>query len=258
MIWFMPLLLYEIPDGLWVKEVMHASPIEVIPVIDLKDGTVVRARYGLRHSYAPISTPLARTSAPLDIAAGLLTIHPFRTVYIADLDSIESRGSQESTLASLSAAFPSVVFWVDAGVRDAADARSWLARHKGAHLVLGSESLKSPTVLAELAPMDRLILSLDYRDGSFIGPKQLYDAPTLWPQRVIVMTLARVGSNAGPDMDRLLEIKRRAPDVMLYAAGGLRGAFDLIRLKQAGVSGVLVASALHDGLLTSADLKGLM
>ena len=55
-------------------------------------------------------------------------------------------------------------------------------------------------------------------------------------------------------MDRLLEIKRRAPDVRLYAAGGLRGAFDLMRLEQEGMSGVLVASALHDGRLTGADL----
>jgi phosphoribosylformimino-5-aminoimidazole carboxamide ribotide isomerase len=56
---------------------MSEHAIEVIPVIDLKDGAVVRARPGSRHSYAPIVTPLARTSAPLDIVAGLLTIHPF-------------------------------------------------------------------------------------------------------------------------------------------------------------------------------------
>jgi phosphoribosylformimino-5-aminoimidazole carboxamide ribotide isomerase len=71
---------------------------------------------------------------------------------------------------------------------------------------------------------------------------------------VIVMTLARVGGNAGPDMDRLEKIKRRVPDVMLYAAGGLRGVSDLIRLQQAGMRGVLVASALHDGRLTGAEI----
>lgn len=233
---------------------MRERAIEVIPVIDLKGGAVVRARHGSRDSYAPIVTPLAKTSAPLDIATGLLTIYPFRTFYIADLDRIESRGSHESTLDALSAAFPGIVFWVDAGVRDATEARSWLDRHAGAHLVLGSESLTSPTVLAELTPMDRIILSLDYRGSSFVGPKEIYDAPHLWPKRVIVMLLARVGSDAGLDMDRLLGVKRRAPDVMLYAAGGLRGAFDLMRLNQAGISGVLVASALHDGRLTSADL----
>ena len=233
---------------------MPASAIEVIPVIDLKGGVVVRARHGLRHSYAPIATPLAKTSAPLDVAAGLLTIHPFRTFYIADLDSIESRGSNAHHIDALTAAFPNLVFWVDAGVRDAIEARSWLARHNCAHLVLGSESLESARVLSDLAGNDRVILSLDFRGDSFIGPEILYHAPHLWPRRVIVMTLTRVGGDAGPDMDRLLAIRCHAPNVMLYAAGGLRGAADLLRLDQIGISGALVASALHDGHLTGADL----
>jgi uncharacterized protein related to proFAR isomerase len=49
---------------------MPEHAIEVIPVIDLKCGAVVCARHGSRHSYAPITTPLARTSAPLDIVGG--------------------------------------------------------------------------------------------------------------------------------------------------------------------------------------------
>ncbi|MGH6794119.1 MAG: HisA/HisF-related TIM barrel protein, partial [Methylocella sp.] len=226
----------------------------VIPVIDLKGGEVVRARHGSRHSYAPVVTPLAETSAPLDIVAGFLTVHPFRTIYAADIDRIESRGNHDQSLDALSAAFPNVAFWVDAGVRDAREARAWLARHKRAHLVLGSESLAGHAVLEELAAEDRIVLSLDYRSDSFLGPKGLCDAPHLWPARVIVMALARVGADSGPDFDRLADLKRRAPDVMLYAAGGLRGAADLTRLKQAGIRGVLVASALHDGRLTGADL----
>jgi uncharacterized protein related to proFAR isomerase len=71
---------------------------------------------------------------------------------------------------------------------------------------------------------------------------------------VIVMTLAVVGGDVGPDMDRLADVKRRAPNVMLYAAGGLRGASDLVRPKQAGTRGVPVASALHEGRLNGADL----
>lgn len=228
--------------------------IEVIPVIDLKGGKVVRARHGLRHSYASLKTPLARTSAPVDVVVGLLSVHPFRVVYIADLDAIEMRGSHEQCLDTLAAAFPGLTFWVDAGARDAKEAHAWLARHPSPHLVLGSESLMSHTVLEELAGCERIILSLDYRGERFLGPDSLCERPELWPPRVIVITLARVGSNAGPDMRRLASIKRRAPDVALYAAGGLRDASDLELLKQAGMAGVLVASALHDRRLTSADL----
>jgi phosphoribosylformimino-5-aminoimidazole carboxamide ribotide isomerase len=72
---------------------MSEHAIEVIPVIDLKGGAVVRARHGSRHSYAPIVTPLARTSALLDVVAGFLTIHAFHTIYAADLDRIKSRAA---------------------------------------------------------------------------------------------------------------------------------------------------------------------
>ncbi len=70
------------------------------------------------------------------------------------------------------------------------------------------------------------------------------------------MSLARVGTHAGPDLDRLAKVKRHAPKAQIYAAGGLHGAADLMRLKEAGMSGVLVASALHDGRLKRADLAG--
>jgi phosphoribosylformimino-5-aminoimidazole carboxamide ribotide isomerase len=76
----------------------------------------------------------------------------------------------------------------------------------------------------------------------------------VWPARVIVMTLNRVGSDAGPDMERLALIASRVPNASIFAAGGLRGPSDLMRLAEAGVRGVLVASALHDGRLTGADL----
>ncbi|MEJ0092637.1 MAG: HisA/HisF-related TIM barrel protein [Methylocella sp.] len=230
--------------------------MEVIPVIDLKSGAVVRARLGQRDSYAPIETRLSPTSAPVDVVAGMLTLYNFRTIYVADLDAIESRGDHEESLSSLSAAFPNVTFWVDAGISDADQARSWLLRHARENLVLGSETLKGAEVLAALKPEGRIILSLDFRGECFLGPEALFAEPRLWPSRVIVMTLARVGGNAGPDLDRLESIAERGPeaDFSIYAAGGVRGPADLASLARAGIAGVLVASALHDGLLTSADL----
>ena len=232
---------------------MPEPMIEVIPAIDLQGGIVVRARKGLRQSYVPIVTPLSRSSMPLDVVTGLLTIHPFQTLYIADLDRIEMRGGHERCLEELRTAFPALTFWVDAGIRDAAEAGAWLARHRQAHLVLGSESLQSLSVLEDRALLRRTLLSLDYRGDELIGPSGIWDLTKLWPTRVIVMSLARVGTNFRPDLDRLTKIKRHAPESMIYAAGGLRDASDLMRLREAGVSGVLVASALHDGHLTGAD-----
>ena len=66
------------------------------------------------------------------------------------------------------------------------------------------------------------------------------------------MTLGRVGSGAGPDLDRLAAIRARAGARRLYAAGGVRDKADLAALKDAGAAGVLVASALHDGKISAA------
>src|SRR5262249_11497167 len=100
--------------------------MEIIPVLDLKGGVVVRARMGERHLYAPIVTPLAATSDPLDVAHGLLAIHPFATLYVADLDAIEGRGHNAAALRRIKLACPAVSLWVDNGIADAAAAARWL------------------------------------------------------------------------------------------------------------------------------------
>jgi phosphoribosylformimino-5-aminoimidazole carboxamide ribotide isomerase len=45
--------------------------VEVVPVLDLKDGAVVHARMGRRSQYRPIETPLSSTSKPVDVTRGL-------------------------------------------------------------------------------------------------------------------------------------------------------------------------------------------
>ncbi len=227
--------------------------MEVIPVIDLKGKQAVRAQMGERHLYGPLSTPLAATSAPRDVIEGFLSLHPFRTVYAADLDAIEGQGSHESVIAELQTLFPDLTFWIDAGVKTISEAQTWLRRTR-AHLVIGSESWQDAQSLAHLQNEPRIILSLDFRGALFQGPRALLEDDHLWPRRLIVMTLARVGSEAGPDFVQFESVMKKAGDRAVYAAGGLRGKDDLRLLHEHGAAGVLVASALHDGRLSGKDL----
>ena len=136
--------------------------------------------------------------------------------------------------------------WVDNGVADLSGAERWLDAQLG-HLVVGSESQKDSVLLRRFRGDDRVILSLDYRDDTFMGPAALFDDKASWPSRIIAMTLARVGSATGPDTTRLAAIQASAPDKRLYAAGGIRDAADLDALARAGVAGALVAPSLHSG-----------
>jgi hypothetical protein len=73
--------------------------MQVIPVLDLLDGHVVRAVRGERTAYQPIHSPLAATSEPLHIARALLAASGARTLYIADLGAILQQGAHVETLA---------------------------------------------------------------------------------------------------------------------------------------------------------------
>jgi phosphoribosylformimino-5-aminoimidazole carboxamide ribotide isomerase len=231
--------------------------MEIIPVIDLRDGTVVHARMGRRDQYRPIRTRLAPGSDPVDVVRGLLSLYPFNTLYVADLDAIERRGDNQPVLARLRSAFPQVTLWVDNGIGDRHCAETWLEAGLG-HLVIGSETQADPGLIRFFAGDKRVALSLDFMHDSFRGPSALLDDTMSWPPKVIVMTLARVGSRAGPDLERLSTIRDAAAGRAVYAAGGVRDVADLASLQRAGAAGALVASCLHEGRLTADDISELL
>ena len=118
-----------------------------------------------------------------------------------------------------------------------------------------AKPLSDASLLADPTFRHEGVLSLDFRGDAFVGDLEVLERAENWPERLIVMTLARVGSGLGPDLARLSQIAETAgPERRVYAAGGLRGADDLDALNDLGLAGVLVASALHDGRLTAMDL----
>ena len=223
--------------------------MQLIPVIDLKGGVVVRAHRGEREAYRPIQTPLSLSARPDDVVAGLLALAPFRTLYVADIDAITGAGDNDAAIRGLARTFPGLALWVDAGERDPARIAARAKNGLGTSIV-GTESLGEADVEAALGA-DGVILSLDHDATGPRGPERAHSDARLWPARVIVMTLARVGSGEGPDMAALDRTARRAAEQSvepaLYAAGGVRGPEDLAALAAAGIAGALVASALHDG-----------
>ncbi len=227
--------------------------MNIIPVIDLLHGQVVRALRGDRQSYRPIVSPLCASSEPLSVARILCQHCASARLYVADLDALQGGVSQIATLQALLGAEPRLELWLDAGFADAgaaAEVLSALAPHAARVVpVFGSESLRSREALAAcfgVAGMPNAVLSLDRRDGRRLDAAGCWDSPELWPPRVIVMTLERVGADAGPDLDTLAEVRRKAPGATLIGAGGIRHPADLAEAGAAGADAWLVASALHD------------
>ena len=230
--------------------------MQAIPVIDLMGGEVVRARMGDRASYRPLQSPLSPTSDPIAVVRGLLAVHPFPTLYVADLDAIQRNGDNFPALRHIRAEFPALQMWVDNGAADAAAIEALISADLGAP-VIGSESQRDSKLVAQRRDSRQVVLSLDFRGDAFQGPHEILAEPALWPQRVIVMTLARVGSGAGPDLKRLAAIRSIAGGREIYAAGGVRDTADLSALKAAGAAGALIASALHERRVVGADLEAI-
>jgi uncharacterized protein related to proFAR isomerase len=226
----------------------------LIPVLDLWRGQVVRAIRGNRRAYRPIASALCTGSDPLQVACRLCEYSAARRLYVADLDALLGGAPQWPVLHALLCALPGIELWLDAGFAEAALAQR-LQRELGPAAkrvvaVYGSETLPNRAALeccfASPSARRRAVLSLDRRDGRLLDPAGCWAAPECWPKRVIVMTLERVGSNEGPDLQTMAELHARSPATRLIGAGGIRGEADLMRAHAAGASAWLVASALHD------------
>jgi phosphoribosylformimino-5-aminoimidazole carboxamide ribotide isomerase len=230
--------------------------VRIIPVLDLKGSEVVRAAKGRRDQYRPIVTPLSASADVVEVADGLRTLYPFPTFYIADLDAIEGRGPNRTALARLRAMAEPPQLWVDAGFADAERLSEALAE-PSISPVLGTESQRDATLLRRFRDHPDLILSLDFFGDGFHGPASIPGEPELWPRRVFVMTLAKVGAAAGPDFERLAEIRAKAGNREIIAAGGVRNEADIRALSSLSIAAALVATSLHDGTLTPEQLDSL-
>lgn len=220
-------------------------------------GQVVAAQGGKRDYYSPLCSPLCQSSDPRQVLDTLLTLFPFSTIYIADLDAIRRCGDQFQTIARLTAFHEKLRFWVDAGITCDAEVQRWVTL-KNVTVIIGSESQHSLRAMASmLKQTPTAILSLDFRNERFLGPLELLTRSRLWPARVIAMSLHRVGGGFGPDLECLQALQRTAPDREIFAAGGIRDGQDLATLQALGVQGALCATALHQKRLGPRELQAL-
>ena len=241
--------------------------MQILPVLDLLHGQVVRGVAGRRSEYRPIVSQLTDSASPLEIANAFRRTFHWNRLYVADLDAIEGRTPQNSIWRNLvDAGFE---LEIDAGVRSVESVGRVL--DSGADsVIVGSESLPSEKLLTELLKVteaERVVMSLDLIAGepriqveqwATLSPIEIVDrVVSLGVRRVIVLDVRRVGMQGGPGTDSLCtEIRKSFPDLELTTGGGIRSVTDLRRQTEIGMDRVLVASALHDGLLRPPDIVG--
>ncbi len=243
--------------------------MKILPVIDLLDGIVVRGIAGQRDEYRAVESCLASGADPLAIARGFRDRLGLEELYVADLDAILKQRPNLDTFRAL--ADDGFRILVDAGLRDLELAGTIL--DVGAHAVVaGLETISGPQLLRQLCEQldpDRVIFSLDLKEGIPLGdcePWNTTDPFEIGAQavqrgttRMIVLDLAQVGVGSGISTGPLCQrFRAEFPKLELITGGGVRGIDDLRQLESLDVQAVLLASALHQGMIGRQEIDSLV
>lgn len=249
--------------------------MRVIGVVDLAAGRAVHARAGMRERYAPVR---AVAGSPIELGDALALARAYvdrlglTELYAADLDAIKAidiiQGTSQDALVAAIAALGAPL-WLDAGVSSADRARRALGLG-AARVVAGLETLPSFEALKTICAAvggERVAFSLDLRNGEPVVSPRAAQTDREMPAHlaaaraadagvgsVIVIDLARVGTGTGLDLALVARVREAVPGLTLVAGGGVRGLEDVARLADAGCDGALVASALHNGRLSAAEV----
>lgn len=235
----------------------------ILPVLDLKQGLVVRGVAGDRDHYRPINSRWCDGAKAADVARGLRSAFGFDTCYVADLDAIAGGEPSWQLYEEVIAAGLSP--WIDAGATSV-DRAGRIAEFLTAHaphgrVIVGLESVPDVATLAGIGRRigwTRLVFSLDLKQGAPLAPsfgwagqtpEQIAEtAVTTGVRSLIVLDLAAVGVGQGvPTLELCRRLHGNHPKLELMTGGGVRNLADVRQVRESGCAAVLVASALHDG-----------
>ena len=218
--------------------------IKIIPVLDVMDGVVVHAVAGRRSEYKPLrNTILEGAPDPKRILEGLYKLG-FREVYIADLDSIMERGCNHEVID----------YACKTGFRVLADvgrAGVELRDTSSTSYVIGTEYLEYPfegeLVSGRVSSLDCMGFNTIFRNTRVVFSEAVKVVSKA--KKLIVLDLSVVGTSQGPNIELVRSVRGLYNGELLYG-GGVKSLDDVRRLSGEGVSGVLVATAIHKGIIT--------
>ena len=222
---------------------------EIIPAVDVLDGSVVRLTHGDFGRVTVYDTdPVACARRWVEQGASL--------VHVVDLDGARTGTPDRTLWEALGAA--GVPFQVGGGLRTAEVAAAALGAG-AARVVLGTAAVWNPSVLEDIGELDRVVAAVDVRDGKATGEGWLDEGKDLADvlddlarrnvRRLLVTGIGRDGTMEGPEFDLLgqtLEDSR----FKIIASGGIGSLDDLVRVAELGCESVIVGRALYESRFT--------
>lgn len=236
------------------------SRVQIIPVVDIKNGVPVHAIAGKRDDYRPIKNSRFDTGSVIGLCAQIISEFEPTYFYIADLDAIEQDCVNYPLLNDL---LHLPTHWLfDVGLKTAAELISiqkHLSPAENWSAIFGSESLSSMEQLkraTEKNDVSRIVFSCDFRNGQLIGNQSIADLPidslitqivSFGIRKFILIDLADVGTDQTSLPNLIKKAKLNLTSIELFAGGGVKNQNDLTRFESVGCSGALVATSIHSG-----------
>jgi phosphoribosylformimino-5-aminoimidazole carboxamide ribotide isomerase len=238
--------------------------MKVIPVLDVLSGVAVHAVRGRRKEYQALKSALCASTDPVDVAAAFKALG-FSELYLADLDAITG-GQPSFSLFKKIVDTTGRELMVDVGVTNLKRAEKVLDSSVS-KVIIGTETLTSTSFVAKAVESfgtEKVVVSLDMMNDRIVGGFELgrlaepmlflRELEGLGVSQIIVLDLAKVGSDEGVNMAFLQEVVKNIR-AEVFVGGGVRDVTDLIKLNELGVSGALVATALHSRKISPENLK---
>ncbi|MCK4281453.1 MAG: hypothetical protein KAX10_04995 [Candidatus Lokiarchaeota archaeon] len=240
--------------------------MRIIPVIDLLNSIVVHAIAGKRETYSPLFSVLIKDSSdPIKLIEAYIEKLSVSEIYIADLDSILKNTPNLDIIKNIINIFD-IDILLDPGIKSEQDL--WKFYELGINkLILGTETILSMKIIENALDIFKqrdIIVSIDLKKNKLLTQSQ--ELKNLSPfhfikqiqkfgvSEVILLDLSRVGKKTGNIPREFLEIRNNT-EISLLIGGGIKDFNDILKIEKYNFSGVLLATAIHEGLIKPQQIK---
>ncbi|OYR58530.1 1-(5-phosphoribosyl)-5-[(5-phosphoribosylamino)methylideneamino]imidazole-4-carboxamide isomerase [Halorubrum halodurans] len=233
---------------------------EVIPAVDVQDGSVVQLVGGERGTGKRYGDPVEAASRWIDEGA--------ETLHLVDLDGA-FEGERENAAAIeavVDATDDAIGLQLGGGIRTVADARGLLDAGID-RVIVGTAAVETPEIVGEIDETHpgSVVVSLDakggevvvsgWTEGTGLDPAEAAARYEELGAGAILFTNVDVeGRLEGIDREAVESVVD-AVDVPVIASGGVATVDDVVALKEAGAAAVVVGTALYEGRFTLREAR---
>ena len=238
--------------------------MKIMPAIDILNGNVVRLIRGNP------ADKIIYSNNPIEIAkkweaSGADMLH------IVDLDATLQSGTNNIEIISKIIDMVKIPVQVAGGIRSIDAVTEMLDKNNIARIVLGTIAYRQFESIRQLVKkkwVEKIVISIDQIDGMVMidgwkqpSGSQLAEAiklfMTIGIREFLLTSIDRDGTLMGPDF-KTLAYASSLTDAKIIASGGISSLEDIVRVRSAGCSSLILGKALYDGKVSIEKAKVLV